>query len=83
MDSECKSDLDDEMIMDQSFELNPSYSVQPTSDPWVISLDEIESGTMLVSSIWSEEYFKYVTGSKFKEDLEDMIKTLEGDLSKV
>ena len=83
MDSECKSDLDDEMIMDQSFELNPSYSVQPTSDPWVISLDKIESGMMLVSSIWSEEYLKYVTRSKFKEDLEDMVKTLDGDLSKV
>ena len=83
MDSECKSDLDDEMIMDQSFELNPSYSVQPTSDPWVISLDEIESGMMLVSSIWSEEYLKCVTGSKFKEDLKDMVKTLDGDLSKV
>ena len=83
MDSECKSDLDDEMIMDQSFELNPSYSVQPTFDPWVISLDEIESGMMHVSSIWSEEYLKYVTGSKFKEDLKDMVKTLDGDLSKV
>ena len=71
------------MIIDQSFELNPSYSIQPTSDPWVISLYEIESGIMFASFIWSEEYLKFVVGSKFKEDLKDMVKNLDGELSKV
>ena len=83
MDSDDISVTEEDMIIDQLLELNPPDSTEAKIDIWVINLDEIEPGMMLISSIQSEEFLEYAAGSKFKEDLHDLVKMFEEDQSQV
>ena len=49
----------------------------------MIELNAIEPGLLLVSSIRSDEFSKYVIGPDLKQDLDDLMKLLDGDLSQV
>ena len=51
MDSDDISVTEEGMIIDQPLELNPPDSAKADIDPWVINLDGIERGMMLISSI--------------------------------
>ena len=83
MESKNNSDQEDEMIMIRSPKSSRQDSTDSLFNPWVIQLERIEPGMMLVSSAWSDEFKKYVTGQKFEDDLQDLVKTLEEKSSQV
>ena len=49
----------------------------------MIILDSIEPGLLLVSSIGSDEFSKYVSGPDSNVDLQALMKSLDQDLSHV
>ena len=48
-------------------------------EPWVTRLDNIEPGMMLVSTWRSDKFAKYVTGPNLIEEMEALMKLLDGE----
>ena len=80
-DSDQEFEQDEDLIMDQNPAAGLLDGFESAQNITVVKLDILESGLLLVSSIGSDEFSKYVVGSKLKEDLEDLMKKLSEDLS--
>ena len=81
---DCReSDEDYEMAMDQTIRQHQLLKAEDSFEPWIINLNKIEPWMMLVSSLGSDKFLKYVTGPKLIEELQSLMKLLEGDLESV
>ena len=81
---DCReSDEDYEMAMDQTIRQHQLLNAEDSFEPWIINLNKIEPGMMLVSSLGSDKFLKYVAGPKLIEELQSLMKLLEGDLESV
>ena len=81
---DCReSDEDYEMAMDQTIRQHQLLKAEDSFEPWIINLNKIEPGMMLVSSLGSDKFLKYVTGPKLIEELQSLVKLLEGNLESV
>ena len=74
---------DDDLFMDQESDLSSLVDSESTAGTWMIKLDSIEPGLLLVSSIGSDEFSKYVSGPDLYVDLQALMKSLDQDLSHV
>ena len=74
---------DDDLFMDQESDLSSLVGSESKAGTWVIKLDSIEPGLYLVSSIWFDEFSKYVSGLDLNIDLLALMKSLDQDLSYV
>ena len=82
-DSDQSEEQDEELIMEKIPEASLLDDLELVKNCWVIELNAIEPGLLLISSIRSDEFSKYVIGPDLKQDLDDLMKLLDGDLSQV
>ena len=79
-DSDWSKEQVDDLIMDQGSQLDSFNNSVSILNSWEIEPDVIEPNLLLVSSIESEELPKYVRRTLLKEDLQDLMILLEGNL---
>ena len=82
-DLDQTEEQDEELIIEQISKSSQLDDVELIKDGFIIELDAIERGLLLLSSIGSDEFSKYIIGSDFKTSLEDHLKWLESNLSQV